>query len=143
MDQDLLNFLSKERVCALTVLLNDGQPHSAALHFSHNVGSEFEIYFSTERSSRKCEPLLGGKISKASIVVGFSEVDWKTIQLEGEVYIAEDKDELDSIKAIHYAKHPQSKKYENDPETVFLVFKSKQYKYSDLSQRPPKIVKNS
>lgn len=69
MDQKVLDFLAKNNVGALTTLLEDGSPHSAALHYSHQ-DKPLMLFFSTENTSRKCQALLDGKSIKAAFVAG-------------------------------------------------------------------------
>lgn len=134
MDKKVLNFLGRERVCVLAVLLKDGSPHSAAMHYSHSV-SPFEIYIQTENTSRKCQALLGGKSGKAAFVAGFSEEEFKTLQIDGEVKIVRERKELEKIHKIHYAKHPEAKKWKDDPATVFLVFKPTWWRYTEYKPK--------
>ena len=138
MDVRVQEFLSRQRVCVLTTLLLDGSPHGATLHFSHK-DTPFELYVGTTRESRKVEALLSGDSIKAAMVIGFSEEEWKTIQLDGEVQIAKD-DELESIHTIHYEKHPQARRYKASDETVFLKFTPYWWRFSDLNSDPPDII---
>ena len=134
MDKKILDFLAKNRISVLTTLLPDGSPHSASLHFSNN-NNPFEFYFSTERSSRKCQSLLNGKPGKSSLVVGFSEEDFITLQMEGEVKAILNKEDLEKIHKVHYAKYPDSEKWKNDPGSVFLVFTPKWWRYTEFKPK--------
>ncbi len=141
MDSTISQFIAIHRVCSLTTLLPEGSPHAAALHYSHQ-DNPLTFCFSTEKSSKKCQNLLDGKSSKASVVIGFSEEEWKTLQMDGEIRAIRDPDELKKIKAIHYIKHPDSKQYENDPETLFLSFTPHWWRYTDYNTDPP-LIKTS
>ncbi len=134
MDEKVLDFLGKHRVCSLTTLLKDGSPHAAAMHYSHSV-SPFEIYIQTENTSRKCQALLKGKSVGASVVIGFSEEEFKTLQMDGEVKAVKDKKELAKIHKIHYAKHPEAKKWKDDPATLFLTFTPKWWRYTEYKPK--------
>ena len=134
MDRKVLNFLSGQRVCSLTTLLKDGSPHAAALHFSHK-DKPLEIYVQTENTSRKCQALLTGKSVKGSFVVGFSEKEFKTLQMDGSVKAVKDKEELLKIHRIHYKKHPGAKKWKDDPATLFLVFKPAWWRYTEYKPK--------
>lgn len=136
MEKKILDFLEKQRVCSLTTLLKDSSPHAAALHYSHKDGP-LEIYISTENNSRKCEALLDGKSGKAAFVIGFSEAEFVTLQIDGDVRLVMDKKELVKIHKIHYKKHPDSEKWKNDPATVFLVFTPTWWRYTEYK---PKFV---
>lgn len=136
MEKKILDFLEKQRVCSLTTLLEDRSPHAAALHYSHKDES-LEIYISTENNSRKCEALLDGRFGRAAFVIGFSEVELVTLQMDGDVRIVTDKKELEEIHKVHYKKHPDSEKWKDDPATVFLVFTPTWWRYTEYK---PKFV---
>lgn len=139
MNDKILKYLTKEHVGVLSNLLPDGSVHGATLHFSHNV-EPLEIYFSTENTSRKCEGLLNGEVVKASLVIGFSESEWITLQLDGEITAVSDKPELEAVHRIHYSKHPGSEKYKNDPVTIFLKFTPLWYRYTDYNTDPLTVI---
>src|SRR3989344_2070667 len=113
MDKRVLEFIGKNRVSVLTTLLEDGSPHASALHYSHKE-EPLELYFSTENTSRKCEALLDGKSGNALVVIGFSEEEWITLQMDGRVQAIIDKEELKKTQAIHYPKHPNSEKFKDN-----------------------------
>lgn len=139
MDKQVLDFLSLHRVSSLSVMLPSGYPHAAALHYSHSE-SPLKLFFSTENTSYKCQGLLDGEKVKASVVIGFSEEEWKTIQMDGEVRIISDKSELASVQERHYAKHPNSAKFKDDPATVFLEFVPSWTRYTDYNTDPVTII---
>lgn len=139
MDQKILDFLNNHRVCSLTTLLKDGSPHAAALHYSHKV-NPLEFYFSTENTSIKCQALLNVSFKKASVVIGFSEEEWITLQMDGVVKAILDKEELKVVQEIHYKKHPDSAQYKDAPATIFLKFTSNWWRYTDYNSDPPKIL---
>lgn len=139
MDQPALDLLSKHRVCSLTTLLIDGSPHAAALHFSH-AEDPLELYFSTENNSKKCENLLEGKTVLGSVVLGFSEDEWLTLQMDGVVRAVTEPEELSQIQTIHYKKHPNSEQYKDDPATLFLKFSPRWWRYTDYNTKPPTIL---
>lgn len=133
MDKMVLDFLTKNRVCVLSVLLKNDSPHAAAMHYSHSV-SPLEIYIQTKNTSRKMSALLKGGFVKASIVVGFSEQEFKTLQLDGDVRILS-KNRLSEVHKIHYTKHPDAKQWKDDPATVFLAFKPTWWRYTEYKPK--------
>jgi len=133
MNKKVLDFTAKHRVCTLSVLLKNGSPHSAAMHYSHS-DTPFEIYIQTENTSKKCEALLGGKSTKASFVIGFSEEEFKTLQMDGEIKTL-DKKHLKSVHKIHYKKLPDAEQWKDDPATLFLIFKPKWYRYTEYKPK--------
>ncbi len=129
MDQNILDFIKENRVSAFTTLLKDGSPHSAALHYSH-IDDPIKFYISTANNSMKCENLLDGKESSASMVIGFSEEDWKTLQMDGNVRVLLEEKEILEAQKIHYAVHPNSEKFKDDPATIFLEFTPTWWRFS-------------
>lgn len=130
MDKKITDFLGSHRVCSLTTLISDGSPHAAAMHFSHR-DVPFELYIQTERNSRKFQALLTKETTKASVVIGFSEEEWTTLQLDGIVIEVKDKNELERVHEMHYLKHPDAKQYRDLPETVFLKFTPIWWRYTE------------
>lgn len=139
MDEKVKDYLKKQRVSALAVLLPNCTPHVTTLHYSH-VEELLTFYFSVDKTSKKCQTLMDGKESKAALVVGFDETNWLTFQAEGTVRLLVDQIEIQTAKKTHYPKHPNSKKFENDPNTVFLLFKPVWWRYTDLNVFPPLII---
>ncbi len=139
MKEKLAQFLTTHRVCSLTTLLPDGTPHAAALHYSHTE-DPLTLYFSTEKSSRKCQGILNGESVMGSVVIGFSEEEWVTLQMDGEVTAVSDDAVLKKAHAIHYSKHPNSEKYKDDPETLFLAFSPTWWRYTDYNTDPLTII---
>lgn len=130
MDKRALDFLGKHRIGSLAVLLKKDSPHASTMHYSHS-NNPLEIYFMTENTSKKCEALLDGKSQKASFVTGFSEEEWITLQMDGEVSVVIDKRKLEKIHEVHFEKHPEPKKWKDDPATLFLVFKPTWWRYTE------------
>lgn len=139
MDGKVLDFLKKEGVCSLTILLKDGSPHAAAMHYSHE-DNPLILYFSTENTSRKCQALLDGRFVKGTVVVGFSEKEWISLQMDGRIKVISNKKELTSVRKIHYAKHPDSEKYKDDPATIFLAFTPTWWRYTEFKSDPMVII---
>lgn len=129
----VLDYLSGQRVCSLTVLLANGSPHGAAMHFSH-VNNPFETYIQTENTSKKCQALKKGGLVKASVVLGFSEDDFRTLQMDGGIKILP-KSKLKEVHRIHYKKHPDAKQWKDDPATVFLAFRPTWWRYTEYKPK--------
>ncbi len=139
MQEKLTEFLTNNRIAVLSVVFPDGTTHSAALHFSFEEES-LHIFFQTSSDSKKIleTKLMSGVAAQASIVIGFSEKEWLTLQLDGTVHAVLDKEDKERIQSIHYAKYPNTKQYANDPETVLLEFIPSWWRFSDYNTDPPK-----
>ena len=134
-----MELIKKERVCTLSVLLPNGTPHSAAVHFSHQA-EPLKIFIQTTNTTEKVKGLLNGETCKASIVIGFSEQDWLTLQMRGDIKIIFDSGQLQEIYKIHYAKHPDAEQYKNNPGTVFLEFIPTWWRFTDFNTDPETII---
>ncbi len=138
MDSKISEFLTKNRVSVVTTMLKDGTPHASTLHYSHSE-DPLMFYFSTQNTSRKCEALMGGKPVLAAVVIGFSETEWLTMQMEGTIWIVP-QDKLEEVQDIHYTKLPSSEKWKNDPTTVMLAFSPTWWRFTDLNTEPHKTI---
>ena len=83
--------------------------------------------------------VLEKKTTLASVVIGFSEEEWISLQMDGQLRVASLEDEIGTIKTIHYAKIASSKEFENEPGTMFLVFKPLWWRYTDFNTEPPTV----
>lgn len=81
MDIKIQDFLNKNRISVLTTVLPNGSPHSATLHFASSIDPLYFAFW-TERNSRKCSHFALDSKYPASLVVGFSEEEFKTLQME-------------------------------------------------------------
>lgn len=142
MNPTILNFVTKERVCVLSVLLPGGTPHSAALHYSHQ-DDPLKIFVQTTKNSEKVKGIINGEITKASLVIGFSEQNWLTLQMRGDLRVISDKNRLEEIYKIHYKKNPDAEQYKSSPQTIFLEFTPLWWRYTDFNTDPETIILNT
>lgn len=140
MNPKISDFLNKEPVGVVSVLLADGSPHAATVHYSHNE-QRLKFFIQTTNTTVKAQNLLDGKTTKAAMVIGFSEQDWLTLQMRGSIRIVFDKNELEEIYKIHYKKHPDAEKYKG-PKTVFLEFTPSWWRFTDFNTHPETIIEN-
>lgn len=138
MEKPIANLLNKEQVCVLSVLLQNGDIHSATVHYSHK-DAPLKFYIQTSNDTLKAQPFLKGEAGKAAMVIGFSEQDWLTLQMHGNVRIITNEDELQDVYKIHYKKHPGAEKYKG-PQTVTLEFTSTWWRYTDYNTEPETII---
>lgn len=123
--------MASQTISSLTTLLPDGSPHGASLHYSYTE-NPLEIYFSTDRASKKCEALINGNSSKASFVIGFIDNE-NTLQMDGFVEMISDKIKVKEIEDVHYKRNANSAEWKDDHNTVFLIFKPTWWRYTDYS----------
>jgi general stress protein 26 len=139
MNESIFQFLANHEVCSLTTLLPDGSPHGAALHFSYNT-SPVELYFLTKNTSRKTKGLLNGQKGRAAVVVGFSDEESITLQMDGEVAAITVGSEFNDLQRIHLKKHPNQEKYIGNPAYIFLKFMPWWWRYTDYNTKPVTIL---
>jgi len=130
-DERILSFLNTQRLGVLSNVSTEGYPQVSVIHFSH-VLDPLHFYISTENTTRKVKNIEVSE--KASLVIGFSESEWITVQMDGKLEIV--KDDLGEAWKIHYAKNPNSAKYKDLPETVFLKFTPTYLKFTDYNTDP-------
>jgi len=129
---ELYEFLAGHRLAVLGSISAEGAPQSAVVGIA--VTKELEIIFDTLNSSRKYRNLVAH--SKACLVVGWDEE--KTVQFEGEAFLPEG-DELSRYKDVYFSTWPDGVDRQNWPGLVHFVVRPRWIRYSDFSQRPPRI----
>ena len=130
----LFRFLREGRVSVLSTCTSNGEPHSSVMHYS--CASDLPaLYFSTDDRSAKAGDCREN--TRASVALGWSEVDWVTVQMRGALRALTRSDAVESAKAAHYAVHPNARQFENDPHTLFLLFEPDWVRFSDLAASPP------
>ena len=134
MDQGVVDFLTNERMSVMAVDLPSGAPHASAMHFVFQDGI---LYFCTHSGSRKLAGLKSGS-ALGSVVIGFSEQNWVTVQLDGQIQKIDSPTEKEAIKRLIVAKYPESSKY-MDETAVFLKFTPSWWRYTDFNTHPPTI----
>ena len=73
MEQEILEYISSQRVGVIAVEMLDGSPHAATVHFAHTE-NPLTFIFLTSPTYRKIEPLLKKDSTRASFVLGLEEV---------------------------------------------------------------------
>ena len=141
MNQQIKDFLKKERVGAFSIVLLDGSPHVAIVHYSHTE-NPLKFFIQTSNKSVKFSPFVSGGTAKAAMVIGSSEKDWLTFQMRGNARAVTNPEELDSIYQIHYPKHPDAEKWKDDPETAFIGFTPTWWRFTDYNTTPETITES-
>ncbi len=137
MNPQILHFLENNRIGVLSIAMADGSVMGAALHFTHD-NEPLTFFFSTDKNSRKGKVLSNGPVA-ASLVVGFSESEMATLQMEGQAQVVP-LEKIKIAREIYYAKFPENRQYENDPDTLLISFMPKLIKLSDYKTDPPTII---
>lgn len=139
MDRTVTDYLSSQRVGCLAVAGPDGRVYGSTVHFASTEVGKLFIQIGTD--SRKYQAVKNGPCS-ASFTVGFSEEEWKTLQLDGELRQIEPEQDKE-FQEVYYRKNPQAKKYRGD-DTAYLLFTPSWWRYSDFSVGdPPKVISSN
>ncbi|MAZ40703.1 hypothetical protein CL654_01110 [bacterium] len=128
MKKEIENFVKNSRVAVFSVLRKDGNPHGATLHMS-SKDDVSEIYFFTEKAYRKSEALLEGGEIPATVVIGFSEHEMKTLQLDGTAQVV-GKEDLLEVQNIHFGKIKEAETYKDEPGMYFIRFIPTWWRYT-------------
>lgn len=139
MNEKILDFIASHRVCSLSTIMSNGTPHSAAMHYSHST-EPFVFYFSSDNESKKFQGLIDNKTVKASMVIGFSEEEWLSLQMDGDIRAITDIEELKRVQIRHYQKNPNAEVYKDEPYTVFLAFTPNWWRFTDFNTKPETIL---
>ncbi|OGE87670.1 MAG: hypothetical protein A3J07_03065 [Candidatus Doudnabacteria bacterium RIFCSPLOWO2_02_FULL_49_13] len=142
MNREILDFIKQQRVGVLAVEMMDGSPHAATVHIA-NSETPLMFFFETNRDYRKCEPLFGRQLTRASLVIGFDESSARTLQLDGQVRLLKGEEEQKSFREIYLEKYPNKKAKFADPKFVPFVFVPAWWRWTDWTKPAGKIILTS
>jgi general stress protein 26 len=110
-----------------------GMPQAAVIGFV--VSAELELFFDTLKSSRKYQNLQ--RSPRIALVIGWD--DGRTLQYEG---IADEPGgaELVAFKARYFARFPDGREREQQPDIAYIRVKPRWLRFSDFRVVPPRIV---
>lgn len=131
MNDIVREFLQKERICVLSLLLPDQSIHSSTLHYAFD-GTNY--HFVTEKRTLKSTTTKDQGVA-SSVVIGFSEKEWLTIQAKGETCQLSGE-ELELAWESYISKYPDSKSTKNNSEFILLSFIPSWWRFTDLNHTP-------
>ena len=138
MQKEILDYLKTQRVGVLSVEMMDGSPHGATVHFA-NSESPTIFYFETDRDYKKSEVLFGREVTRASFVVGVSEKEPRTLQVDGEVRLIKPEEKAEFEK-IYLGRFPEKAKKMDNSNSVFFLFIPKWWRFIDFAHKEGKLV---
>ena len=124
-------FLHRHRISVLTVLTPEGAPHSATVHFAWDEARNVFVFF-THVDTLKYQFVKDGA-TKASLVIGFDEKEFTTVQMRGTAKVLEEA----SSREVYLEKFSHLREGANDETVVFLEFDPQWYRYTDMKEKPP------
>ncbi len=125
------NFLQKHRISVLSLVDAENAPHSSALHYAWDESRNLFLFF-TRTKTKKYE-LLSSGIARASLVIGFSEEEFITVQLQGNAAMLHDEE----AKAAYLQKFPHIRQRVHDADAIFLCFEPTWFRYTDYKPTEP------
>lgn len=132
MNETILNYIASQKIGVISVAMSDGSPHSSTVHFAHMETASQDlpsILIMTDRSYKKCEPIITNGKTPASFVIGFDESEMKTLQMDGHINFADE----DMVKLPYFTKFPDKRKFYQEPNSVFLIFTPTWWRYTDFN----------
>ena len=139
--QEILDFITSQRVGVLAIEMPDGSPHAATVHFAHTA-DPLIFYFETNRDYKKSEALFGKDLSRASFVIGTDEGTMKTFQTDGSAQLVKAAD-MEQFKSIYLGKFSEKKDKSKDPKFVAFTFTPTWWRYTDFAGPSGKVVLTS
>ena len=139
--KEILEYLNGQRVGVLALEMLDGSPHGSTVHFAYSE-EPLVFFFETNRKYRKSEPLFGKPATRASLVIGSSEEDMKTLQMDGEARLIREE-EHDVFWEVYFRKYPEKAKKAKDSEVVFFSFTPAWWRFTDWTRPEGKTIWNS
>lgn len=135
MNEKVSEYLKTQRIGVLSVKMPDGTPHGATLHFA-TLEDKMLFVFQTSPDYKKVDSFRNNPTS-ASFVIGTSEEEMKTLQMDGEVKMSSEEE----VGAIYYVKFPEkSGKY---PGNIFFTFTPNWWRYTDYKNPGGKLTLSS
>lgn len=141
MHAELKSYLAANQVGVLGVCLTDGTPHTAAVHYSQRE-DPFCIFIQSGRDSVKCSPFSTKDTVLASLTVGTSEEEWKTMQVHGVLEMLQSGDDVTEFKHYHYAKNPDAEAHDGH-DTAYLKLTPTWWRFSDYNTHPLRVIEET
>lgn len=133
----VIDFLQDHRIAALATA-SKGNIHASAVHYSF-IENPLTLFFQTDATTRKAQDLLDGNPAKAAAVIGISETEWKTLQMEGLLEKISDKQKAKQIMQIHHDRFPGVLEYLHET-TIFIQFIPTWWRYTDFTTTPKTVL---
>ncbi len=141
MDSFIANFLKSQKVCVLSVMLPDGHIRGAAMHYAFDSDTQ-KIYMMTRSGSTKMQGLKKpGDSVEASVVVGFSEEEWTTMQIQGVVKKTEGADMVRAVE-VYSKVFGEAGSGDEKKDAAVLEFDIRWWRYSKFKPEPPVILES-
>jgi uncharacterized protein YhbP (UPF0306 family) len=119
MDTQALEYLHSQRVGVLALETANGSVHGATVHFAANADAT-KFFFLTAPTSRKMEGFAAKPELQATFVVGSSEADMRTLQIDGTARLLHE-DERAEFESVYIGTFDMKKeKFSTDTPFVLI-----------------------
>lgn len=119
MQQNILEYIKSQRVGVFAIEMPDSSPHAATLHYAATEDASM-FFFVTSPHYKKAEALTSKTEARASFVIGVSESDMRTLQMDGVTRMLRE-DEKQIFTTIYWGKFPEKRAmFEHDLAFVFM-----------------------
>lgn len=132
MNEKVHEFLVKNRLCVLSIIDEVGNPYSATVFYAYQDKPSL-FYFLSDKRTRKVKELIQGKTQRTSIVIGFTEGEWKSYQAIGITSLVYETEELMHAEATYYLKYPNAQTRMQDENLMLFAFTPLHWKFTDLN----------
>lgn len=138
MDKRVEKFIKNHRVSVLSVMTPEDKIHSATIHYA-NKFDPLEFIFLTEKASLKAQTLGSGEV-RASLVIGFSEEEWVTLQMHGTASLPKNDKEISEAWEVYSTKFSGSEKMKENVDFTLVKFIPNWWRYSEVRPRPSFVI---
>lgn len=136
--EHVIEYIESQRVSVLSFEMLDGSPHGSTVHFAYDPDSNV-FFFETSLGYRKSEVLLGKEKTRASLVIGVTESEMKTLQIDGECRILKDE-EKELFDKVYFAKFPDKKEKNYGKPIVLFLFTPNWWRFTDWTTPDGKVI---
>jgi len=136
--QQLLAFARRHFLAVQSSISSNGDPQAAVVGIV--VDDQFEVFFDTLATSRKCRNLRHDP--RIALVIGWDLQEACTLQLQG--YADEPTgDELARFKKLYFARFPDGVERQSWPDITYFRVRLHWARFSDFQAPQPTIVEFS
>ena len=134
---EVLYFLSRQHLAAVTIQLSDNTLYPSIMHVACGE-NPFRLFFLTTKASKKMTAVSDHAVCSAGVVLGFNEEEYTTLQMTGSIREVSEKEKKE-VKEIYLLKYPWKKSFSEKKESIFIEFLPSWWRYTDYATHPQTI----
>lgn len=140
MNKKIHDFLVKHRLCVLSIIDAGGNPYSATVFYAYQE-NPLKLYFLSDKRTKKVAELVANKTQRASLVIGFTEGEWQTVQALGVTSLVT-AEGSQNAQAVYYLKYPKAQHLEEDENLALFSFTPLHWKLTDVNPDTWEIIRS-